>query len=161
LQLAQHRLRHPGPHRGLCPTGAAADLSPPRSGGARSARDSAHPAGHGARGPGQGRAGGGRHPRPGHHQPARDHRGSEPRHGPAPAPRHRSAGPPRRAAVRPAARGRPCRHHPGQDRPADRRLFLGHQAASDPGQRQRRAHRRRARRTGLRHRGQSADSAAH
>ena len=42
----------------------------------------------------------------GHHQPARDHRGVGPAHGPAPAPRHRLAGPAHRRPLRRAARAR-------------------------------------------------------
>jgi hypothetical protein len=118
----------------------------------------AHPVGHRPRSPGQGR-----HSRQcrcgrGHHQPARNHRGVEPAHGPAPAPRHRLARPPRRTRLRPARAG-PGRHHPGQNRLAGGCLFLRHQAEMDTGPRARRPATGRARRTGLWHGGQLADLA--
>ena len=102
-----------------------------------------------------------RHTRCRHHQPARNHGAVEPPNRAARAPRHRLAGPARRTRLRPAARTRPCRHHPGQDRPAGGRLLLRHQTAVDAGPCARRAASGRARRAGLWHGGQLADVETH
>ena len=142
--------------------GIHADLSAARLGRARpdgdlgtassaTAREVLAKAGHHGRG----------HRRHRHHQPARDHRALGPRDRPAGAPRHRLAGPPRRPICARLRERRHGRHHPRQDRPGDRRLLLGHQAALAARQRARRARRGRARRAGLRHRRQLADLAAH
>ena len=82
-----------------------------------------------------GEAAGRRRARHRHHQPARNHGGVEPQDRQADPQRHRLAGPPRRAAVPQADRRRLGAEDPGQDRPADRFLFLRHQGALVPGQR--------------------------
>ena len=141
---------------GASPAGAAADLSAARLGRARPDGDLAHAAGNGARGAGQGRAEGRRHPRAGHHQPARNHDAVAPQDRPAGAPRHRLAGPPGRDPVRAVARAGPCRADPVAHRAGDRLVFFRHQDPLAAGQRAGRARTGAARGTGLRHGGQLA-----
>ncbi len=136
-QLAQHRLRPPGPCGGHGPARIPADLPATGLGGARPARLVGHAAGHRARGAGQGGPWGRWCARHRHHQPARDHAGLGPPHRRARLQRHRLAGPPHRGGLREAARGGPRGPGAAQDRTAHRRLFLRHQAAVDPGQRER------------------------
>ena len=157
VQLARHRVPPQRAHRGDGAAGVPPDLPAARLGGARRRGDLGHAARHRARGAGARRPAGGRHRRHRHHQPARDHGAVEPPQRPAHPPRHRLAGPPHRAAVRAAARAR-GHGRPGaaQHRAGDRPLLQRHQDPLAAGPRERRAHRRRAWRPGLRHHRQLA-----
>ena len=131
-----------------------------RLGRARPRRHLAHHGGDGAAGDRSCRAGGRRHRRHRHHQPARDLPGLGPAHLQADPPRHRLAGPAHRRSVPPPEGRGPRAHGHGQDRPAARPLFLGHQDRLAARPRGGRAPARRSRASRLRHGRRVPDLAA-
>ena len=161
FEFAQHCVRRTRTRGGAGAAGTAADLSAARLGRARPDADLARPAGNRATGDCQGGVEGLGYPGAGHHQPAGNHGRLEPQDGPADPPCHRVAGPAWRAALRGAARKRPCALDPVAHRPVDRFVFFGDQDQVAAGSRPRGTRAGATRRAGLRHRGQLVAVAAH